>query len=240
VPVTSIDQLPGFRRRFRITPGDGWVRAELEDDYHCMGLVVHHADGVATRLDPVMERAPWTTCPGAVAQVGSTFAGQPLAAFARCGQKTRNCTHLYDLALLAAAHAGDPETLVYDILVSDPVDGERRAELRRDGETVMAWALRGMRLLAPAQLAGLELFAMQAWIQTLEPAAQEAARLLRWGSMIANGRTIPLDEQSDASRMPPNCHTFQPENAARARRVGQSKDFSEGPEEPLGSRGTTL
>jgi hypothetical protein len=55
--------------------------------------------------------------------------------------------------------------------------------------------------------------------------------------MIANGRTIPLERQSDASRMPVgNCYTFQPQVRAAARRIGEIRDFSRGPSQPLEQR----
>jgi hypothetical protein len=98
---------------------------------------------------------------------------------------------------------------------------------------VLAWLESGFRLLEPGELAGLRLDKMRPWIDTLGPAQQEAARLLRWGNMIANGRIIPLDEQSDASRMPANCYTFQPLRAVHARRVGAIRDFSTGRAQPL-------
>jgi len=233
VSSPDLDQLPGFRRRFRVTPGEGVVRSEVEDDFHCMGVLLHHEDGVATLLEPVMQRAPWNTCPGAPDQLKATFTGKRLAEFPRCGQKTANCTHLYDLALLAAAHADDKDVLVYDVLVSDAIDGERHAELRRNGETLLRWSDRDFLLTAPAELAGTALTALTPWIEAQEPALREAAKVLRWASMIAHGRSIPLEQQSDATRMPPNCYTFQPERAVRAHRVGESKDFSTGPLVPL-------
>jgi hypothetical protein len=180
-----------------------------------------------------MHRAPWTTCPGAEAKLCETFTGLSLQAFANRGEKTANCTHLYDLAVLAANHALDDQPTVYDILVSDPVDGMRRAELRKDGRKMMGWAEASLTILEPDELAGTPLFEMQSWIQSLEPALQEAARLLRWGNLLANGRSIPLEQQSDATRMPANCYTFQPERREQARRVGEVRDFSRGVEQPL-------
>jgi hypothetical protein len=229
-----LDSLPGFRRRFRITPAPGWVRSEVEDDYHCMGLTVHHDGVIASAIEPQMIRAPWTTCPGAVEQLKQSFTGVALAQFAARSDKAANCTHLYDLALLAAAHAADTAPLVYDILVCDPVDGQRRAELRRNGATLLAWSDVGLRLVEPAELAGQTLDKLRGWIDSLDPQRQEAARLLRWGNMIANGRIIPMSRQSDASRMPPNCYTFQPHRAAVAKRIGVIRDFSRGQAEPLG------
>ena len=228
-----LENTPGFRRRFRITPQPGRVCCEVEDDYHCMAVTVYHDDALATRVEPLMRRAPWTTCPGAVEELKATFTGLPLSGFARRGAKKANCTHLHDLAVLAAQHAFDDMHRVYDILVGDPVEGRRRAEFRSDGETVLNWTEAGFRLVAPADLAGMSLWEMQHWIKSLEPGMQEAARLLRWGNILASGRSTPLDRQSDASRMPANCYTFQPEQAAVAVRVGETVDFSSGQAQAL-------
>jgi hypothetical protein len=226
-----IDQLPGFRRRFIVTPASDRVSCEVEDDYHCMGVTIHHDGKVATKVAAVMQRAPWTTCPGAIAQLEQTFTGVPLGGFAARGEKRNNCTHLHDLAVLAAAHALDGEQLVYDILVSDPVDGRRQAQLRRDGTKVLDWVQVDGRIAEPEELAGVAFDEMRAWIDSLDPARQEAARLLRWGTILAHGRTIPWERQSDSSRMPiGNCYTFQPQRYATARRVGLIRDFSQGPQ----------
>lgn len=235
--AVPVEDLPGFRRRFRITPAVGSVCCQVEDDYHCMSVVVRHDGAVARSVEARMHRVPWTTCPGAERQLQETFAGVALAEFPARGGKKANCTHLHDLALLAAAHAHDREPVIYDILVSDAVDGVRRAELRRGGEAVLGWSESRMEIMQPAILAGRKLFDLQSWIETLEPPRQEAARLLRWGNILANGRSIPLAQQSDASRMPPNCYTFQPERRGQAQRVGEVRDFSAGGSEPLAEIG---
>lgn len=237
--MQPLDHLPGFRRRFRITPGEGEgegekrVQCEVEDDFHCMSVTVHHDGKTATRIETDMRRVPWTTCPGAEKQLEQTFTGVALARFAERGEKRANCTHLHDLATLAAAHAGDSDTTIYDILVSDPVAGKRCAELRRNGENVLAWVESGFQIVEPEELAGTALDKLRPWIETLDPARQEAARLLQWGNMLANGRVIPLENQSDATRMPPGCYTFQPERKQFAKRVGEIRDFSEGAKQPL-------
>jgi hypothetical protein len=219
-----------------VTPALNSVRSQLEDDFHHMSVTLHH-DGVsAISLEPIVIRAPWTTCPGAVAELQRTFTGVSLSAFAARGDKHANCTHLHDLALMAAAHAKDAGPTQFDILVSDPIGGKRRAEVRRDGVRLLSWLESSFRLLEPAELAGLTLDKMRPWIDTLEPAQQEAARLLRWGNMIANGRIIPMEKQSDASRMPANCYTFQPHRAVQAKRVGVIRDFSTGSAQPLDDR----
>ncbi len=231
--MTTVEQLPGFRRRFKVRPAPGCVHAEVEDDFHCMSVTLNHDSITATAVTAQLHRAPWSTCPGAAANCESTFTGLALKAFPARGDKTSNCTHLYDLALLAAAHALDEDALVYDIFVSDPVAEVRQAAISRNGERVLAWSDSKFRILEPAELAGMQLLEMRAWIDALEPSRQEAARLLRWGSVIAHGRTIPLAQQSDARRMPPNCFTFQPQRAAVAQRIGLIRDFSDGRIQPL-------
>ncbi|AXQ30666.1 DUF2889 domain-containing protein [Solimonas sp. K1W22B-7] len=229
----GVDGLPGFRRRIRITPAAGQVCSELEDDYHCMRVTVRHDGTMATDIEAVMQRAPWTTCPGAVEQVRQTFTGIALDAFAARGDKPSNCTHLHDLALLAAAHAADAAALVYDILVSDPVEGRRRVELRLNGRAMLAWTEAGGKIVEPAELAGLTPEQLRPGTAGLVASQKEAIRLLRWGALLAHGRTIPMERQSDASRMPPNCYTFQPAKAVEARRVGVIRDFSAGTAQPL-------
>jgi hypothetical protein len=232
-----IDTLPGFRRRFVVTPSEGSVRTELEDDYHCMRVTVAHQGGIATTVDGFMLRAPWTTCPGAEARLRETFAGVALADFAARGEKTTNCTHLHDLATLAAAHVGDSAPTVYDVLVSDPgPDKLVRAELRRDGETIFDWTLKGFTIVAPETVAGIDFGTFKTLLATLDPIGQEAAKILRWGIMVGSGRSIPIEHQSDASKLPPGCYTFQPDTAARAKRVGVIRDFSTGRAFPLDGR----
>lgn len=227
--------LPGFRRRIRVVPEPGRVTSDLEDDYHCMGIVLHHAGGIATGVEAVMHRVPWTTCPGALDMVKRTFTGAPLDRFMRRGAKLSNCTHLYDLALLAAAHAGAAGALQYDILVSDPVEGTVQAELRLNGETMLEWVLEKGLFQVPAALTGLRLDQISPWIAALEAGWQEAARLLRWGAILAHGRVTAFEKRSDKSRLPlGQCHTFQPENAPHARYItGTVRDFSGSGVEPL-------
>jgi hypothetical protein len=205
----------------------------LEDDMHCMAVSLRHVAGVVTAVEPVMERVPWTTCPGARAQLVETFAGQPLGEVTTRREKRANCTHLHDLAVLAAAHARDGAALVYDVAVSDPIAGERILELRRDGDPVLRWRERSGLLVAPASASGLALPALRDWIATLPAAEQEPARILQWAGLVAHCRTLPFEQQSIATNLPPSCYTFQPERAVHATRIGVPLDFSAGSREPL-------
>lgn len=229
----QLDDLPGYRRRIYVEPGQGSVTAMLEDDMHCMAVTLRH-DGVTVQaIEPIMERAPWNTCPGAPAKLVETFAGQLLADVTARREKKQNCTHLHDLAVLAAAHAKDGKALTYDILVSDPVKGQRILEIRRDGETLWQCIERDGILAEPPEIAGLTLLSLREWISTLTGMRQEAARLLQWAGLVAHGRTLPAEQQANASELPPNCYTLQPERASDAVRLGEVCDFSTGLRMPL-------
>ncbi len=229
----DIGQFKGFWRRFRVTPSRGVVVAAVEDDYHCMKVTVVH-DGVrASEVTGEMPRAPWTTCPGASEQLAKTFEGFDLAEFARRGEKKANCTHLHDLAVLAAAHAFDAGSSLFDIFVDDPINGIRHAEIWLNGVRGLSWSESRMTVTAPEEVAGTNLFALGDWIASLDETQAELARLLRWANVIANGRQIPIEQQSDARKMPPNCFSFQPERAVIAKRVGVIRDFSMGAATPL-------
>ena len=229
---------PGFRRRVLIEPGPGRVAVEFEDDWHRMAVTLHHDGAVARAVDSEMKRAPWTTCPGAMARLRETFTGERLAALARRGEKTTNCTHLYDLALLAAAHAGEGQATTYEVEVSDPIDGRREASVRRNGETALCWAMAGDRLVSPPELAGRRLFDLGDWIAGLDAAGQEAARLLRWTNIMAFGRQMEIPAGMSGERFGNgSCFTFQPERAEQTRRVADAdRDLSAAGAAPLADR----
>jgi hypothetical protein len=233
--AATVDTRRGFRRRVRVTARSGAVAAMLEDDIHCLAVVLRHEGGRVTAVEPTFARAPWTTCPGAVAKLAETFTGLLLSEVTARRDKKQNCTHLHDMAVLAAAHAGEAGDFVYDIVATDPVGGLRLLELRYDGQLMHAWTEQDGVLMAPAEIAGARLLTLRDWIGSLSGVEQEAARLLQWSSMVAMGRTMPLEKQSDATAMPPNCYTFQPERAVTARQLGVRRDFSDGSEIPLDS-----
>lgn len=224
---------PGYRRRIIVEPRKDAVTARLEDDLHAMAVRLRHSEGQVLAVEPLMVRAPWSTCPGALAKLRETFERRPLAEVTARLEKRHNCTHLHDLAVLAAAHAEDAVPLTYDIAASDPAEGLRALEIRRNGETVWHWVERNDVLVAPGEVAGQTLLTLRDWIAALTGPEQEAARLLQWAGLVAHGRTLPPVRQGRAADLPANCYTLQPERAALAERIGQMRDFSLGAEEPL-------
>lgn len=221
------DRAAGYRRRIVITPAADMSAASLEDDFHHMRVTLRHDGSLVTEVIGETLRAPWNICPAAAVKLAADFTGASLSAAATGTDKRQNCTHLYDLAVLAAAHAGDAIPTRYDVLVADPQDGVVNAELRRNGETLLSWVLVRDVLAEPAELAGTPLGSLRDWIGGLDGPMKEAARILQWATFVAHGRTIPLDQQSVASRMPPNCYAFQPDRAAHAVRTGLRHDFSQ-------------
>lgn len=218
--------LPGFRRRISIVPVAGAVTAALEDDFHRMIVTLRHDGARITAVEPIMERAPWDSCPGARAVVIESFCGLPLARALAPQAKRANCTHLYDLAALAGAHALDDAPLTYDIAVSDPVADEVFSQLARNGQVLLDWQMRERVIMAPRALAGLPLFSLRDWIAGLAPDLAEAARMLQWASMIAIGRVMSRQLRAQTDNKPPNCYSFQPERIPHATLTGEQWDFS--------------
>lgn len=230
---------PAFHRHVLITPGEGWVSAWVEDDYHHMGVILRHDGETVSGVEADMVRAPWSTCPGAVQQLAATFTGAKLDEAAARGEKQLNCTHLHDMAVIAAAHARDTAPTRYQVTVTDAVDGVRLGEITRDGLLVLSLVERANVIEEPDQAAGKTLFQLGEWIATLDEQGREAARLLRWAAIIAHGRAIPMERQSDATRMPSNCFTFQPGRKEKAQRIGAIMDFSTAARLPLEDRAST-
>lgn len=200
---------------------------------HHMRVTLDHADEMITAVRAEVVRAPWSTCPGAEAVLAQTFVGAALAEAAGLVGKKRNCTHLFDIAVLAAAHAGETAPLRYDLTVGDPVKGTRQFAAARDGAEVFRWVEKDRVFVHPPEIAGLGLLTMSDWLQSLEPGPRELARLLRGAGIIAHGRQIPMDRQSDATVIPANCFTFQPERAADARRIAGFHNFTAAMDRPL-------
>ena len=216
----------GYRRRIRIVPAPGEVVAVLEDDIHCMAVRLRHDGEQVLGVEPVTDRMPWSTCPGSAQVLIDTFAGVPLQDVTTRKDRKRNCTHLHDMAVLAAAHAVDPRETRFAIAVSDPVRGRRELELRRNGMPVQRWVEQDGVLVSPAGVAGRTLLTLRDWIATLPADEAEEARLLQWAGLVAHGRTIPADQQVEAVSLPANCYTLQPERARSAHRNGKIVDFN--------------
>ncbi|MGH8446908.1 MAG: DUF2889 domain-containing protein [Solimonas sp.] len=230
---------PGiYRRRILIQGGDGWVRADMEDDPHRYGVLLHHRDGIVTTAEAFPLRTPWDLCTVAAAQlsalVGMRLSPDPTAIF-RHTAASRQCTHVFDTAGLAVAHAARG-TLRREYEIEAPYwspQGPRELVLWRDGVEVLRWTVDGGAITSPEPYAG------QGWQKMLRWARDafvhrddfEAIVVLRRATMISGARTVSLDALDNAAQtghINGACHVFQPEVAPHARRIpGSTLDFTD-------------
>jgi len=225
------------------------VVADLEDDFHRFGVVLRHDGQKVLSVEGSAERYPWSECPGAIETL-KQLAGIPLPHRAtdigRYADARRHCTHLFDLAGLAVAHAGSgrPDRR-YDVAVPDrDALGRTRARGFRDGELVLEWALDGMTITSPPPFDGMTLQrGFLRWADShLDAETAEAATVLRRACIISMGRGTPWDDLGVAADVGASilgtCHTFQPGRAEVAVRMkGTIRDFTNAPDAPLGERG---
>ena len=206
---TDLPRLAGFRRQIRIAPEAARCTAAVADDFHDMALTITHDGAAITSLASQTRRAPWTICASAQARARASFTGLPLDAALAPSEKPSNCTHLYDLAVLAAAHARDGAPLVYDVIVCDPVEGAVLAQVSRDGAPVWQWRLAGEMMVEPAR--GTPLRDLRHWIATLDGAQAEAARILQWACIMATARGLGEITEDSTRMMALRCYAFSGE-----------------------------
>ena len=233
---------PGvYRRRILIRTGPGEARADLEDDPHRYAAIARHDGERVTSVEGIALRTPWTLCRAAV-QVLDRLAGMPLSpdplAVYRYTEGRAQCTHMFDLAGLAIAHAARGiAQRQYDIDVPclAPV-GPRTARLLRDGKEALVWTFDDTVLLAPVPFAGRDVRNMMDWVSRTfaDPDDYEAIVVLRRGVYISGSRTYDLDRMPDAAatgHVSGACYVFQPDVAQRALRVpGATRDFGAAPD----------
>ncbi len=231
-----------YRRRIRVViDGPGSVAGGLEDDFHYFQVQMRHDAGHVTAMEATSKRWPWTTCPGA-AEPLRALVGMPLSP--RClavgdwVDPRQNCTHMFDLAGLAVAHAarGGPGGTVrqYDVAVPYGAQGRRRTDvqLRRDGDLMLTWTLEGMACVDPPPYSEVRWRGgFLRWAdEHLDPDVAEAAIVLRRACDIGMGRGMDLDAIPNALDLLDTqgriCHTMQPGIVERARRNrGTTRDY---------------
>lgn len=228
-----------FRRSLRITGAPGRTRGEMEDDFHHFALTIVHDGEVVLSVEVETIRIPWVTCEFA-SRVFEDLVGQRLDAVRLADERRQaGCTHLYDLAILVAAHAlrGTARIEMRMEVATSPLGGEV-ARLVRDGELVLDWRVdAGVILEGP--LAGIRLEELGARVRgRMAPEDYEAATALRRAIRIAGGRRVDKDKVATVAEISeglrPTCYTLLPENRARAARIrGATIDFSAGRRWPL-------
>ena len=228
----------GLRRRILLQPEHDAVRGEVEDDFHHFVVTLHHDRERITHVSTAAPRHPWTSCPAAGDLLAARLRGVPLGEAAGFDSPYAHCTHMLDLALLAAAHARDHVPLLYSMFVADHASAPRSAQLWRGESIVLDWMLDGDQVAAgPGN--GNNLRRLREWLPELAPRLREPATVLRRAIFISSGRRFDYEDIDNASaltRQVGACFTFQPERSGTALPMRGSRiDFTGGRAGPLAS-----
>ena len=240
---------PGiYRRRLRIVTGPGWARADLEDDPHRYGVEIRHDGERVTAIEGITIRTPWTLCVPAAHQlkrlVGMKLTPDATAIF-RHTPAGEQCTHMFDTAGLAIAHAArGTARRQYDIEAPWwKLEGPRELRLSRDGRELLHWTVEGQNILAPEPYAGRSWQKMLPWARATFSDADEleAIVVLRRAVMISGSRTVTLDPLENAAQtghVNGSCFVFRSGIAEHALRMPNStRDFTDTPDALLADLG---
>jgi hypothetical protein len=228
--------LPGLWRRIVLQPGPGWIGGALEDDIHRFHLRFDHAEGRISRAYAEALRHPWSACPGAAPHIAAELTGALLADVA-ARDPALHCTHLYDLAVVLAAHADDTQPSRFDMRVADRAGERTTATLTENGTQVLRWQLEATAITG-GDHAGQDLRKLSSWKQVLPPREAERATVLRRAVFISGARqfTAPASQTAadQGSLRMGVCFNYQlPQAAQSVRTPNWLNDFSLSGSEPL-------
>ena len=228
-----------FRRRVRLKGSPGRVLAMVDDNHHAMWVRLSHGGGVVTAITGGMTRAPMDTCPGAIAilqELVGTPVTTPLSDLLADGRPRRNCTHLYDIALLALRFAGEGgEQRIFDMVMPDTLDGRQQLTLSVDGEMIHDWVAVDGILVSPAQVAGQAI--MKGFVRwafaRFDGVALDGALMIQKGVIVGKGRPYLVDRivgrsVSDAVDMLGACYSYTEPRFSSGREHRHEIDFSDG------------
>lgn len=218
------------------------VEAELEDTNHAFKCTLFHDQQKITDIQTQSLRIPIDSCPGAAEPIK-----QLIGLDLDCPQKTIiktanpkfNCTHLYDLTLLAMSHAlRDEHERLYDIDVPDETDNPTTVTVRCNADIVLQWQVRRWQLVKPEEFAGKPLY--KGFIQWVSKALSgdqlEAAQLIQKGYFVAQARRYDLEVAAgDPALRDPSmygvCYSYNsPIVETATRNANTTRDFTDTPE----------
>jgi hypothetical protein len=234
--------LPPYRRAVEVTGGPGWAQAELEDNHHHFRVRVAHDGASILAVSGQAPRTPWSLCPLAIAEL-KQIEGTPLeadwTALAAPFDQRQQCTHLFDLAMVAGSAAARAIAhRRWDMIVPMRVEDRTVATLVRDDGYRLELEVVGTNIVAPIPFAGVSLKrGFPQWASATLPLEQaEAALLLRRALFVGKGSRV-IDHRPTAGselRNPGGCFVMQPERAHAAKRVvGNSREFPNPARGPL-------
>lgn len=233
-----------YRRRIRLARTGRHVDAALEDDCHGFRLHLEH-DGVrVTAVAGEALRVPLNTCAGALQPLQSLVGvalDAPVSSIVASVPPRGNCTHLFDLSLLALAHVSQPEPVrIYDVEVVDQAQegAPARAEVFLNGESIHCWQLARMAIVEPQKFAGRPVLrGFSAWANEAFAGRElEAAMVLSRGVFVACSRMFDMSEIGgqpalNHTNMLGACYSYSAGVVEHAIRNHDTvRDFSETPE----------
>ena len=229
-----------FRRRIHLSNMPGRVVAALEDDCHGFRVTLHHDGAAVTAVEAETLRIPYNTCAGAAEPI-KALKGIAVGSDAREINSQvnpfSNCTHLFDLSVLAIRHAGreDAERL-YDVQVDDEIDGApAKAVVWCNGEEKLRFTTQQWQILGPEPYAGRPFFkGFAAWANELFSGdLREAAFVLHKGYFVSSARRYDARAMvgtrgDELPYIPGACHTYTEGTVQQAIRLPDTtRDFTD-------------
>ena len=221
-----------FRRKIIVEAMSDTVHAGIEDDFHHYEIVLTHDGTVVTGATAKSIRTPFVTCAEASGQlalltghaIGTRPSGLP--------DPHHQCTHMFELAVVALAQAARGGPRQYDVAVPHrPFGGITTATLHRDGDLIFDWTLDGDAVTAPPAYAGQNVRTLARWAESIcDDETLEAIRVLRRGIHVSTGRSVPQAQSVNAvdfQQVRGACYVFQPVRVERGVRGADNlRDFS--------------
>lgn len=231
---------PGIFRRTVIADASARrVNAAIEDDFHHYEILLEHDGAAVTAIEARSHRTPWTTCHKAEAQLDQLLGQKINIRPTGLPDPHFQCTHMFELAVVAIAQAVRGGRRRYDVAVPwRELEGAGTASLLRNGRPLLEWDFEGDILTAPSSVAGKNLRAL---IKDMDRAIDddmfEAVCVLRRSIHVSGGRSVPFETYASAADIPHAlgaCFIFQPERVAQAlKNPGSRRDFSKNARAPL-------
>lgn len=213
--------------------------AQFADIYHEMACTVYHDGRRVTEVSGQTIRYPANLCPGAVASL-ATLKGYaldtPLSDFYADGRAKQQCTHLYDLAVLAIQHCRRQGERLYEAEVPD-MTGTVDVSVTCNGALIHQWQILNEHIVAPDSLKGRPVIkGFMNWARNVYQSAEEfeAAMVLSKTIFIARGRRFNMAEgqrgtMNQHELLTNSCYAYQAERAHLGRYLGTNeRDFTEG------------
>lgn len=231
-----------FFRRVIFDVTETECHVAMEDEHHYFVLELGHDGKRLTSINSTSRRTPWTICPQAAARL-QEFIGQPLRQRIAVNlpeiDSKQQCTHQYDLLMVALAQAIRPGRREYVAKVVGAMHEYRHAELWLNDEKLLDWRLRGTAIHSSDEFDQQDLRNIMTWAEeTLPDNKLEALFVQRRAVMVAASKGVNLDMIKNAGQAmvvrAGACFVFQPERADQAERiVGNTRTDVSGPEDLL-------